>query len=407
MGVVAAAVSLLAAAPARADTMCSELPNVIVVTGSIDFEPVLKELAVRMAAETPPATVVTVSSAAQATSCAAVAGLAAGTEFGGLPGRYYTRSGSEITTKSCTLSAGQTPHVAISDAFYESCTGAPQPRPADIADVLGPVQPIVFAVPQANTIIQTLTQEEARLIYGCGVSSALSVADYFSNPGGVFCLEPASGSQLLVARNLGLVESGLIAPKCVRKANDARLLFDLIPLPTPCEAATSMCQPPMAAVGFSNMAAFEVNRTRVKQLAFRAAGQTMAFYADSGPLVSDRRNVRDGHYPVWGYVHFITRTTGGNLSPQASELIGWINGAKTSAAIDHVSIEAAAGLIPLCAMKVKRSSDGGLLSPYSPQTPCHCGFEARATQASPVACTPCVSATACPSGLTCRHGFCD
>ena len=45
----------------RAQTMCSALPNPIVVTGSADFEPVLAEFAVRLAAESPPITIVTVS----------------------------------------------------------------------------------------------------------------------------------------------------------------------------------------------------------------------------------------------------------------------------------------------------------------------------------------------------------
>ena len=44
-------------------------------------------------------------------------------------------------------------------------------------------------------------------------------------------------------------------------------------------------------------------------------------------------------------------------------------------------------------MKVKRSSDGGLLGPYAPATTCNCEYEAVATQTSPAACTACASSS--------------
>jgi hypothetical protein len=165
--------------------------------------------------------------------------------------------------------------------------------------------------------------------------------------------------------------------------------------------------PPPGAIGFSSAAAFDRQRTNLNQIAFQALGQSKAFHADSSTVVADRRNVRDGHYPVWGYMHFMTKTSGGGVSPRVSNLVAAINGTKTSAGLDGFALALSAGLIPQCAMKVKRSSDGGLLSPYTPSKACHCAFEAHSAQIIPPTCTPCASPSACSGGLTCQHGFCD
>jgi ABC-type phosphate transport system substrate-binding protein len=415
VGAAAAAAGLLASVPADAQEACDTLPNPIVVAGSSDFEPVLRQFAVKLAAESPPATIVTISAGGQSTSCAAVKGLVDGTDFGGLPGRYYTRNGATISTKTCLLSPGQTTQVAISDVFYESCANVPQPRPAEIKDVTGPVQTEVFVARKLSTT-QYITYEEARTVYGCGISSASTVAG-LANSMRVLCRDPAAGTQVTVARNIGLSESMLTAPKCSWVGDDSSLAVKLVEFPD--DPDTPDVADPRAASGdLGFIAASQLDhpidhpvyksvRDAIKQLAFQALGQTRAFYPDSGPAVADRRNVRDGHYPIWGYFHLIAKTTNGNLSPQASELIGWINGTKTSPNVDHLALEASAGLVPQCAMKVKRASDGGLLSPYAPPQTCSCSFEALSTQATPAACVPCLSNSACACGKSCRHGFCE
>jgi hypothetical protein len=398
---------LLVAAPARAQMSCGALPNPIVVTGSTTFEPTLRELAVKLAAEPAPATIVINANGVHATSCAGIANIVAGTDFGGGVGRYYTRNGATITSNSCVFTSGQTAHVAISDVFYETCAGVPQPKPADVADVPGPVHAAVFVVPKANTAVQYLSEAEAQTLFGCGASSTQPVAGFFSNPMGVFCRDPAAGTQIVVARNLGLQESVMVQPKCLWSANDATLLKRLIPVPPPMPTEPAVYEPPAAAIGFTSAVELDRNRTAVNPLAFRAAGQTLAFFPDSSPAASDRRNVRDGHYPIWGYLHAIARTSSGTLGAQAAELTGWINGAKTSPKIDHVALEAGAGLVPQCAMQVKRAADGGRLSPYTPVATCNCGFEAAITRAIPAGCSPCASDSICPCGTRCRHGFCE
>lgn len=403
-GVVAAAASWLSAAPARAQTMCSSLPNPIVVTGSGDFEPVLAEFAVRLAAESPATTIVTVALGAQVKPCAGIRSVVEATDFGGQPGRYYSRSGTAIVSNACTFSSGQSADVAISEVFYETCTNVPQPRPADIADLTGPVQPVLFVGSKANTG-EYLSYQEARSLFGCGVSSARPVAGRYSDPTWVFCRDPAAGTQMTIAKSLALADSALAG--CRFFNTDAKMIVDLAVRDDPATAGVVDYMPPPGAIGFTSAGAFDRQRTSLNQIAFQAPGQTKAFYADSSTVVADRRNVRDGHYPVWGYIHLMTKTTGGNVSPRVAELVARIDGTKASADLDGFALALNAGLIPQCAMKVKRSSDGGLLSPYTPSKACHCAFEAHSAQIIPPGCIPCASPSACSGGLTCQHGFCD
>jgi hypothetical protein len=400
----AAGVLIAGASPAGAQESCGALPNPIVVVGSTDFEPLLKELAVKLAAEPQPTTIVIVSLGSQAKPCAGIQSVVASTDFGGAPGRYYALVGGTITPKSCSFPAGQTAHIAISEVFYESCAAVPQPKPADIADLLGPVLPIAFVVPKTSSL-RYVTYEEARAVFGCGVSSARTVAGVFDDSKWVFCRDPAAGTQIAVARNLGLSNSTF--PGCRFYNGDGRLIVDLIPRSGDPAVVGDDHAPTPGTIGFVAVGEIERNREAGNILAFRAQGQTQAFHPHSRPELTDQSNVRDGHYPLWGYTHLVARMTGGSLSPQASELIGWINGTKTSPKVDPFFLEVAAGFIPQCAMKVKRTSDGGLLSRYAPPRACHCAFEAQSAKIIPAGCTPCASASGCTGGLTCQYGFCD
>jgi len=124
--------------------------------------------------------------------------------------------------------------------------------------------------------------------------------------------------------------------------------------------------------------------------------QTKAFYADSTADTFDKKNVRDGHYVVWGPSTSSRRPTrrrtpSRTRRPPASSL-----GQRTTAttAFNYIQIEAKAGIVPQCAMKVTRSADGGYLSAYTPAAPCGCFYESVTTNtAVPTGCTACTSDT--------------
>src|SRR5262249_44695116 len=78
----------------------------------------------------------------------------------------------------------------------------------------------------------------------------------------------------------------------------------------------------------------------------------------------------------------------------------------TPAPFDITDVAIAAKVIPLCAMHVKRTAEGGDLSLYNDATPCDCYFEYKATNILPSRCTVCSTSSPCASG-SCRHGFCE
>jgi hypothetical protein len=76
--------------------------------------------------------------------------------------------------------------------------------------------------------------------------------------------------------------------------------------------------------------------------------------------------------------------------------------------LDPVALVAQKGIVPLCAMTVTRSVEGGNLSLFAPPDPCGCYFESKlATGTVPASCTACTATTTCAAGMTCRHGFCE
>lgn len=398
-GGLAAATCVLAPRPAQAQVMCDDtslLPDPIIVTGTTSFEPVLRLLALKLAAEPTPRTLIYAVNTPS--SCAGIASITGATDLGGTTGLHYTKSGLTYVRDNCTFAAGQKAHAAISDVFYETCVNLPQPRPADLIDVPGPVQTTVFVVPTVDTITQVITYDEARAIYGCGVSSARTIAG-FSDPMSTFCWNGDAGPPLIVAANLGVTQSMLIPPKCTFGGATTTAVAQNLQLYAASGGART--------IGFVTADVFDDVRATVNGLAYRALGQAKAFPPDSLPSFPDRQYVRDGHYTLWGYEHVFARTTAGNPSPQAAELIAWLTGSKTSANLDYVVLEGGSGLIPQCAMRVKRSSDGGLLSPYTPPESCRCAFEAAITKTLPPECVVCTSNSLCSGGKACRRGFCE
>jgi len=394
----AAAACLLAARTAGAQVMCNDLttlPNPIILTGSSAFEATVKQFAVKLSAETTPTTIIYQVPG----SCSGVANFSAA-----LTGtaHYYTLDSTmtppAVVTNSCTFAAGQMADVAISDVFYESCANVPQPRPATLVDIPGPVQAMLFVVPKTNIATQYITASEAADIYGCGASANVAT---FTQAGGIFCRDPNSGTQITVADNIGVPASVMIAPVCVPSTNGTAGVI----------SGVTTYTTPGSAIGFIGADAYDPQRANLSSLAFQGFGQTMAYYSDSTSSTADRRNLRDGHYLIWGYEHMIATTdsTGVPTNPKAANFIGWINGTKTDSSFDYVQVEGAAGTIPVCAMKVKRSSDGGLLDHYTPADSCSCAFESAITKTTPASCASCTGTgtSTCTGGLACHHGFCE
>jgi hypothetical protein len=86
----------------------------------------------------------------------------------------------------------------------------------------------------------------------------------------------------------------------------------------------------------------------------------------------DKRNIRDGHYPIWGAIHIYTRVdeAGIPINAGANRFINLTLGTDEIEGLDPIALEATSNLIPQCAMTVARTEDGGPLSSSLPPRPC-------------------------------------
>lgn len=151
-------------------------------------------------------------------------------------------------------------------------------------------------------------------------------------------------------------------------------------------------------------------RAQVRALAFQDSHQACAVTPDSTETSKDKRNVRDGHYPIWGPLHLLYKVNSKGEPENATirgpllDLVGYLAGTKPLPnGVSLFDFYVLNGLIPECAMRVSRTQDGGAITPFHPESPCSCQFEQRATGST---CTRC-PVHACAAGETCSQGFCE
>jgi len=136
----------------------------------------------------------------------------------------------------------------------------------------------------------------------------------------------------------------------------------------------------------------------IHELAYRHYGQNCAYLPNSTASSHDKRNVRDGHYAIWGPMHLIQRTDIDNQS-NINQVVAYMTGSQAPPGIDLIQFEASKYVVPQCAMRVKRSSEVGQMSPQTPPTPCGCYYDNLTNGTT--SCKPCQHDTDCSTGYTC------
>jgi hypothetical protein len=404
-GAAAAAVATLLTGAAQAQTTpnCDDatmFPNPIYVTGSSAFEATAQSMGAKLAGLTGAGQATIIYKATS--SCDGITAIRDSAAITGTADYFAVDPADATKTvkKNCLLDHSVTKaDVGISDIFYENCPGNALPVPAAVVDTLGPVQAMIFIVPHSNTAQTNLTAEEGQDIWGCGMKGLVTP---FISETDIQQRNSGSGTQGVVAKAIN-VPPGSFKGKMNAAGGD--MVASVV-------GATN----PGSAIGFLAADSFDTKRPQLTALAFRAFGQTKAYYADSTADTFDKKNVRDGHYVVWGPEHFFAAadsTTHALTNAKAATFIGWVNGTMTTAAFNYIDVEAAAGVIPQCAMKVTRSTDGGSLSPAAAPT-CSCRFEQVATKlaagAVPPGCTSCTGDGDCVganAGKHCLNKFCE
>jgi hypothetical protein len=317
------------------------------------------------------------------------------------------------TSTPCTLADVHPTDIAVSSLFAESCGGQSGladlvTLPAGVEDLLGPVNPVMFAVP-ATSHERVISGEAAYRVYGFA-----SGVEPWTDETMIFRRRPSSGNQQTVARTLGIPFDALRG----RDSNgSSNMLLALLSSPSPDRT-----------IGISSSDIVDPNHDVMKALAYQHYGQPVGFYPDADPASLDRKNVRDGHYFMWIPLHLLVRTNAGDpvaapnarLDPDGSrkaardasvKRLAYVMTSREAAPVPSVDLFGAmkrTGDVPQCAMHVKRAKEGAPLEPSTPAASCDCAFEAAWPGTTPADCTSCRDASACPSDRpSCNFGFCE
>jgi len=291
---------------------------------------------------------------------------------------------------SCVINPAGVPlDIGNSATFISSCTS--DPPPADVVRVSGAIQAYAFVVPEASNET-VITAEEAYFVYGFGAAGQVAPWTVDS----LILQRPTTAStQLTLMANIGVPVD---RAKGVEFQRSGQLL-----------TALTSSVAPQATIGLLGVEVADAQRNVMNILAFRAFDQRLAYYPDKTSTSFDKKNVRDGHYVPWSPAEWMYRvdTEGQPENPDARYVVDLLVGAVPSPApdFDPVADVIAVGAVPRCAMKVTRPFEGAQLSPFAPDEPCGCFFEAVVDEPAAY-CVACDQDTPCASGV-CRHGFCE
>ena len=407
-----AGVMLAAATTAQAQTTCGgTMPNdaganftatPIYISGSTALEPMLKVIGPKLAQlASNPYVIIYLKDG----SCAGVnrintdGKLAAGTTMLYIPPDYVSTK-----TYNCNIATGgQVGDLVLSDVNATLCPGIAA-QPANTKDYQGPVNDMTLVVPSTST--QTaISAEDAYLMFGMGANGMVTP---WIDPMYYYIRTPDSGTRAMINANIGVgahAWQGLDGTAGGGKAFGSGDVFNKV--------AGNAQTAPEKTIGILGEDFLDqgTNRTSVKALAFRAFHQHYAYWPDSTVTSRDRRNVRDGRYAIWGYVHMLLQMTGATpVSAAGKYFVDLVQGTLSPApAFDATDAIVDSHLTPICAMNVTHDIEGGPMKPYSDAAPCGCYFENRATGVAPSSCTACTGTGqgTCATGKMCRRGFCE
>jgi hypothetical protein len=241
--------------------------------------------------------------------------------------------------------------------------------------------------------LQAISAEYGHYIFGLGTNEKSAPYD---SPSLHFVRNAGSGTQQMIARAIAVNAAAWWG---VDSGSSGKVATTL-------ESVTSDSVD--KAIGILSSDVADKERTKLHTLAFKNTGQICGYYPDSTPFAKDKRNVRDGHYGIWGPIHFFVRVSGGvPTSPQAGALvINFTNPGLPQTLLDGITD---IGFVPPCAMKVTRDSEMGDIKATVPTVQCGCYFDARTSGGKiPDGCQACTTSAECGKDKpACNNGFCE
>jgi hypothetical protein len=304
---------------------------------------------------------------------------------------YYDAQGQQV---NCLLDDdGDTVDVGVSDLYAETCGVNTDPAATGVAinQYLGPVVPFVLSV-RATSPEQAISAEAAHMVFGLrgepAVGSGLKNASPWTDPNAYFIRNASAGSTILTSLLIDVPRTGFWGIDRLSTEN----LRDSLLASTAIDSSIGIL-----AIDFNDK-----NRGDLKALYLQAKGQRCGYLPDASATTFDKVNVRDGHYPLWGYVHlFAQAQIGGAPNPAAEALVLLFSDKLDQRLLDEVI---GASFIPQCAMKVARTSEIGDFAERRGLA-CGCYFDFKTTGKS--SCQQCESAEDCPGKHPCNYGFCE
>lgn len=303
---------------------------------------------------------------------------------------FYTLDPRDTEPKECDLdSAGTKADLVLSDVFPQSCPAYATSSPSGIIDTTGPVSPYTLTMMKSATEPAILA-EEAHFVYGAG--RAANIKPWLSDAAIV---------------HLGTQDSGTLILGQRIKLTPARFRGTVVV--TAEDLINTLYTDSEHGIGILPTTLADRRRSELRPLGFQAIGQKGAFFPDRRSTSFEKQNVRDGHYPLWGYLHTVLQKDPANpsqpLSKKGARLSDIFLGKNTVGGQDSLLLAVQNGYVPQCAMKVTRASDSTTMTVFAPGEPCHCFFEHNISQGN-LTCQQCPTGT-CASGGVCRRKYCE
>jgi hypothetical protein len=327
---------------------------------------------------------------------------------------YYdsTLSNGAVIQGTCAVDdPAKIADIGISDVFATTCqpaliqTGG---LPNNLHDFAGPVQVMEMVVPQSSH--QTAISAEASyMVWGFGAASGVAP---WTDEGYLLQRSASSGTQNMINAAIQAVGTLTTAQwHGVKNGSSGAVLTAISNVQhgqTISGGSGAPSDAPDRTVGILASDIADANRLVLRPLAFQDVGESCGWFPDSTVASFDKRNVRDGHYPIWGQSHFIAYadTNGNPVNAAVGTLIKFMTGtsADVTSVVDVIGFFAQSHIVPTCAMKVQRAQDGGEYASFKPPVACGCYYEFQAsTGQQPAGCVTCSKDSDCasaPNGAT-------
>lgn len=312
---------------------------------------------------------------------------------------YSLDAEGKAVRQDCTIDDDIDVDFGESDIYATSCEERLGYRPENpngpplVGEYFGPIQAMTIVVPQAASQA-AISAEAARAVFGQG--RAPTAALPWNDDQRIFNRSDSTATNQIISRAIDVPP-----PKWwgQRKGTASEMAAAMKSVPAELVEKT---------IGILGTDLADQNRGNIKVLAFQAAGQGCGFLPDSTVNVADKRNVRDGHYTMWGPLHFFARL-GPNGQPSDAAAAFVLRFSVSKLDEELIRSVALTANVPACAMKVTRTAEMGPMTPFEPNFQCGCFYESVATSSEPPGCTRCSTSQDCPDPdkKACNYGFCE